>query len=157
MKKILTALALAFAVTGTASAATYVGGSLGYPFSTVHYQSDLAGNSASRFGLNLAPFGGWGFGLGVSADYLKQFSTGSTALNSFDPYFGFGVDAVGYFGGDAGSAFVGYPHALVGAKFNFDPRLSVFGELNAGFWAGTGGIWTGVSGGGRLGINYRLN
>lgn len=152
MKKLLAALALLTAVS-SASAATYVGGSLGYPYANVHYQRDMDSVSATRFGLNLAPFSG--FGVGLSADYLHNFNTSSSTLNTFSPYYGFGADVLGYFSN--GSFFVAYPHGLVGGKFDFDPRLSAFLELNLGYYISSYSYVHGLGYGTRLGINYRLN
>ncbi|WP_293912340.1 hypothetical protein [Deinococcus sp.] len=155
----LTALALC---ASSASAASYVGGSVGSGL-TAHYQYDTAKDAALRFGLNLTAVG-FNFNtltLGVGADYLKNF--GSVAgLNDLNPYYGFGLDAGLGLGGVNYVAL--YPHGLVGAKYNLAASpISIFGELNAGPAFAVGST-LGVNVrafsfgiGARLGLNYKLN
>ncbi|WP_425146637.1 hypothetical protein [Deinococcus sp.] len=160
MKKIFLGLTtLALAAASTASAATYIGGSIGSGL-TVHYQSDLDAASAVRYGLNLSFVGlsSSGLTLGGGVDYLNSIS--GQNYGGLSPYYGFGLDA----GVGLGSvtSIVLYPHVLGGLKYNVSDPLSVFAEVNAGpaigFATAGGNSGAGVSFGygGRIGLNYRL-
>ncbi len=149
----LTILVLASA--STASAANYVGGSLGSGAS-VHYQSDLTGTSAVRYGLDLSAvnFNFSQLSLGGTVDYLTDVSGQDFA--GLTPYYGFGLGAGVGIGSVTGVAL--YPHVLAGLKYNIAGPLSVFGELNAGVAISVGSAGTGVGFGSnaRIGLNYQL-
>lgn len=153
MKKILLGLA-ALSALSTASAANYVGASIGNGLS-VHYQQDLSATSAMRYSLNLDAVG-FSFNtltLGGSADYLMDIPSGTPS--ALTPYYGAGLGAGVALGSVTGVSL--YPHVLLGAKYNVSAPLSVFGEVNAGaaLWLG-GGSAFGFGYGARLGFNYML-
>lgn len=155
MKKMLMGLTTVALAASTASAANYVGGSIGSGF-TVHYQTDLAAGSAIRYGLNLSAVG-FNFGtlsVGGGVDYLSNFSAQN--FGGLNPYYGFGLDAGVYIGNATGVAV--YPHVLAGLSYNVSEPLSVFGELNAGpsISIGNGATGIGFGYGARIGLNYRL-
>jgi hypothetical protein len=155
MKKMLLPLTLLALTASSASAANYLGGSVGSGL-TLHYQSDLTASSAIRYGLNLSAVG-FNFGtlsVGGGVDYLSNIS--GQNFGGLNPYYGFGLDAGVYLGGANGVSV--YPHALGGLKYNLSTPLSVFGELNAGPNISVGGAGTGVGFGfgARIGLNYRL-
>jgi hypothetical protein len=152
----LTTFALA---ASTASAANYIGGSVGSG-ATIHYQRDLTGSSAVRYGLNLSAVG-FNFNtltLGAGVDYLSNIAVARSAgLGGLAPYYGFGLDAGVALGN---VTFVGiYPHGLAGIKYNISSPLSVFGEINAGpniFVGNATGSSINFGFGARIGLNYRL-
>lgn len=155
-KAALTLLALAAA--STASAANYVGGSVGSGLS-VHYQNDLTSNSAIRYGLNLDAinFNFNALSVNASVDYLADFAAASS-LGGFTPYYGVGLGAGAGLGSNVGLSV--YPHATLGLRYNISAPLSVFVEGNAGAYVrvGSGANTTSVGLGStaRIGLNYRL-
>jgi hypothetical protein len=148
----LTTFALA---ASTASAANYLGGSVGSGV-TLHYQTDLRASSAVRYGLNLTAlnFDFNSLSIGGGVDYLTPFQ--GQNFNGFGPYYGFGLDA-GVYLNSANSGVSIYPHGLLGLKYNINAPLSVFVEANAGLniRVGSGG-GAGFGSGARIGLNYRL-
>ncbi|MFC3861449.1 hypothetical protein ACFOPQ_11830 [Deinococcus antarcticus] len=159
MKKTLIGL-MALSALSTASAANYVGGSIGTGGS-IHYQQDRAPGTATRYSLDLNTTG-FNFGtlsLGGSVDYLMNVP--QTTPSALVPYYGAGLGAYVGLGGGVGISV--YPHVLLGAKYNVNATpFSVFGELNAGYaigFASASGVTVGGSGfnwGARLGLNYML-
>lgn len=160
MKKTLIGF-LALSALGTASAANYVGGSIGTGGS-IHYQTDRNASSAVRYSLDLASTG-LSFSslrLGGSVDYLMNVP--QTTPSALVPYYGAGLGAYVGLGGGVGVSV--YPHVLLGAKYNVNATpFSVFGELNAGpsigFVTTSAGSATGFGfgWGARLGLNYMLS
>ena len=155
MKKMLIGLTTLALAASTASAAGYIGGSIGSGF-TVHYQSDLNASSAVRYGLNLSAVG-FNFNtltIGGGVDYLSSFS--GRNFGGLDPYYGFGLDAGIGLGSYTGVSI--YPHVLAGLSYNVSAPLSVFGELNAGpsITVASAGTGIGFGYGARIGLNYRL-
>ncbi|MFK7602817.1 hypothetical protein ACI3L1_11460 [Deinococcus sp. SM5_A1] len=149
---------LALAAVSTASAATYVGGSIGSGLS-VHYQSDLSSTSAIRYGLNLdaVNFNFNALAVNATVDYLADFaSIGS--LGGFTPYYGVGLGAGAGLGSNLGLSV--YPHATLGLRYNVTAPLSVFVEGNAGLnvrvGSGSNTTSTGFGSNARIGLNYRL-
>lgn len=146
----------------SASAASYVGGSIGTGAS-IHYQQDRNATSAMRYSLDLTSTG-FDFGalrIGGSVDYLANMPTNSAAGLGLTPYYGLGLGAGIGIGNKAVGGVV-YPHALIGAKYNVSAPLSIFGELGAGPAIGLG-VAEGQVGGGvhfgwnaRLGVNYMI-
>lgn len=159
MKKTLIGF-LALSTLSSATAANYVGGSIGTGGS-IHYQQDRSATSAMRYSLDLASTG-LSFNtlrLGGSVDYLMNMPDGSRS--ALVPYFGAGLGAYVGLGSVTGVSV--YPHVLLGAKYNVKTTpISVFGELNAGpaigFASAEGKTGMGITfgWGGRLGINYML-
>ncbi|CAM3568470.1 hypothetical protein [Deinococcus frigens] len=152
-KATLTLLALSAA--SSASAANYIGGSIGSGLS-IHYQTDRNAQSALRYGLNLDAVG-FNFGtlsVGGSVDYLANLAGGN--LGAFTPYYGAGLGAGISLG--KGTGFTVYPHVTAGLKYQLNAPISVFGEVNAGPTVSLGtGSSIGFGFGARLGLNYRLN
>lgn len=152
-RAILTALALT--AVSSASAANYVGASVGSGFS-VHYQNDLNRSSAMRYSLNLDAVG-FNFGtlsVGGSVDYLADIP-GSGNMGGFVPYYGLGLGA-GVTLGNVNTVSV-YPHGTLGLKYQVTDPLSVFVEGNVGPWVSVGSVTSvGVGFGARIGINYKL-
>ncbi len=159
MKKTLIGL-LALSAISTASAANYVGGSIGSGFS-IHYQTDRTATSAMRYSLNLdaTQFDFNQLTLGGSVDYLSNF--GSQSLGSgISPYYGLGLGAgVGINDNSNGTGVGIYPHGLVGLKYQISTPLSLFGEVNAGpdIQLASGDTHVDFGYGLRIGINYMLN
>ncbi|MDV6373193.1 hypothetical protein [Deinococcus arenicola] len=159
MRKALIVTALAAAVaTTSASAAGYVGGSVGSG-ATIHYQNDLSTNSALRYGLNLdaTNFNFKALSVNATVDYLSDFA-GVGSLGGFAPYYGVGLGVGAGLGDNFGLSV--YPHGLVGLRYNVTAPLSVFVEGTAGAQVrvGTGNNATNVKFGSnaRIGLNYRL-
>lgn len=157
MKKLLTALALGTALTGSAYAANYISASVGTGF-TLYYQQDRSDTRALRYGLNLSATG-FDFdhlSVGAGVDYLNDFTGRSLGLG-LTPYYGYGLDAGVYLGDYSGTVI--YPHVLAGLRYNVSTPLSIFGEINAGPAIGIGDDSGGTDFGYglRLGVNYRLN
>ncbi|WP_291424890.1 hypothetical protein [Deinococcus sp.] len=156
MKKTLIGL-LALSAVSTASADSYVGGSIGSGLS-LHYQTDRTATSAMRYSLNLdaTQFNFNQLTLGGSVDYLSNFA-GQSLGSGLTPYYGLGLGA-GVALGDNYSGVGVYPHGILGLKYQISTPLSTFGEVNAGpyidFGSG-GGIGFGYNL--RIGINYVLN
>lgn len=151
--------ALALTAVSTASAANWIGGSIGSG-ATVHYQTDLDNTSAIRYGLNLsaANFNFNILSIGGGVDYLKELEVAG-ASNQLTPYFGAGVDAYTILAKNVGGGIVLYPHALLGAKYDLNSTLNVFGEVHGGFGVALASGASGVGGVGfnaRLGLNYRM-
>lgn len=157
MKKTLFGL-VALTALSSASAASYVGLSGGWPVSGIHYQTDTAGG-ANRFTL------GYGFYGGIEGSYERLFDMSNSSMSggslNLQPYWGvgasLGVGLSSYYGG----LFSVGANGLVGAKMPFTPELSLFGELGVGanFWLGSNSYYTGgfrPAIGGRLGFNYML-
>ncbi len=157
MKKVTLTL-LALTAVSTASAANYIGGSVGSGLS-VHYQSDLTTNSALRYGLNLdaVNFNFKALSVNASVDYLADFA-GTGSLGGFTPYYGVGLSAGAGLGSNLGLS--AYPHATLGLNYNISAPLSVFVEGNAGPYirVGSGANTTNIGFGStaRIGLNYRL-
>ena len=159
MKKTLIGL-MALSALSTASAANYVGGSIGTGGS-IHYQQDRAPGTATRYSLDLNTTG-FNFGtlsLGGSVDYLVNIP--NQTPSALVPYYGAGLGAS--VGLNSAAAGVGlYPHVLLGAKYNRSAPLSIFGEVNAGpvvgfaTSGGQSGIGFSFGWGARLGLNYML-
>ena len=147
--------ALALASVSMASAANYVGGSVGSGLS-IHYKSDLTDTSAVRYGLDLSAlnFNFNQLSVGATVDYLNDLSAQN--FGGLSPYYGFGLGAGVGIGSFTGVAI--YPHVLAGLKYNLvGGPISVFGEVNAGVGISVGsatsvGIGTGV----RIGLDYQL-
>jgi len=156
MKKTLLTLTALVALASTASAANYIGGSIGSG-ATIHYQSDLTSTSAVRYGLNLSFVGlsSSGLTLGGGVDYLNDVS--NQGFGGLNPYYGFGLDAGVALGSVTGVSI--YPHVLGGLKYNVSTPLSVFGELSAGpsITVANSNTGIGFGYGARIGVNYRLN
>ncbi|RJF73284.1 MULTISPECIES: hypothetical protein [Deinococcus] len=154
MKKTLLGF-LALCTVTTASAANYVGGSIGTGGS-IHYQQDRSATSAMRYSLDLAATG-LSFNnlrVGGSADYLMNIP--GQAPSALTPYYGAGLGA--YVSLGAGTGVGLYPHALLGAKYNVSAPLSIFGEVNAGPYFNLGSAtFFSFGWGARLGLNYQLN
>lgn len=160
MKKALIGF-LALTSLTTASAASYVGGSIGTGGS-LHYQVDRNASSAMRYSLDLSSTG-FDFGalrIGGSVDYLANMAV-NTAPSALTPYYGLGLGAGVGIGNSSGVAKI-YPHALLGAKYNISAPLSIFGEVNAGPAIAVGAAGGQVAGGmgfdwgARLGVNYLI-
>lgn len=154
MKKTVFGL-LALSALSSASAANYVGGSIGTGGS-LHYQQDRTATSAMRYSLDLAATG-LSFNnlrVGGSFDYLMNMPDQSGS--ALTPYYGAGLGAYVSLGSATGVGL--YPHALIGAKYNLSAPLSVFGEVNAGpyFAVGSSSVIS-FGWGARLGLNYMLN
>ncbi|AWN23102.1 hypothetical protein DKM44_07570 [Deinococcus irradiatisoli] len=154
-KTFLKVTTLVLASASMASAASYVGGSLGSGAS-LHYQTDITDTSAVRYSLDLAAVN-FNFGqlsAGGSVDYLNDISGQDFA--GLQPYYGFGLGAGVGIGSVTGVTL--YPHVLAGLRYNVAGPLSVFGELNAGVAIGVSNAGTGVGFGSnaRIGINYQL-
>lgn len=148
---------LALTAVSTASAASYVGGSVGSGL-TLHYQNDLTASSAMRYGLNLdaTNFNFKNLSIGGSVDYLGDFST-DTTLGGFTPYYGLGLGAGVVLGN--GGGFSVYPHGTLGLRYNITDPLSLFVEGNVGPVVSVGGAAAAsvsVGAGARIGLNYRL-
>lgn len=155
MKKMLLGL-FALTAVSTASAANYIGGSVGSGL-TLHYQTDTSATTANRFSLNLdaSNFNFNNLALGGSYDYLANFP-GTTLGGGLTPYYGAGLGAGIYLGDATGVAL--YPHGTIGLKYNLTGPLSVFGEANAGpvVTFGNGNTGVGFGSGLRVGVNYML-
>ncbi len=155
MKKMLLGV-VALSALSTASAANYVGGFIGTD-AGVFYQNDMGPDSSMRYSLTGLGLLSGNVSVAGEVDYLKSVGGTEGGLN---PYVGAGLSAGVSLGGVTGVSL--YPHALIGAKYNLNGPLSVFGELNAGYGfalASSGG--TNVSGGGfgwgaRVGVKYML-
>ncbi len=156
MKNLLKVTTLILASASMASAANYIGGSVGSGLS-VHYKSDLTDTSAVRYGLNLDALN-FNFGqlaVGGTVDYLSDLS--GQNFGGLAPYYGFGLGAGVLLGNVTGVSI--YPHALAGLRYNIaDGPLSVFGEVNAGVSVSviSGGTGVGVGTGVRIGLDYQL-
>ncbi|UBV42405.1 hypothetical protein LAJ19_12350 [Deinococcus taeanensis] len=159
MKKMLLGLITLTALTG-ASAATYIGGSVGSG-ATIHYQTDLTGASALRYGLNLDAtnfnFSRNNVSIGGSVDYLGDFVGTGSALGGLTPYYGLGLGA-GVVLGEGGGVSV-YPHGTLGLRYNVTDPLSFFVEGNVGpriTVGGTNASNVTLGSGVRVGLTYRL-
>lgn len=162
MKKTIVGL-LALSALSTASAANYVGGSVGVSTGGIgglnlHYQTDRDATSAMRYSLDVGALnvGTSGISIGGSADYLMNIP--NQTPSALVPYYGAGLGASVYLGGGAGFSL--YPHGILGVKYNVTAPLSVFAEGSAGpaIFLGTGtGVNLGFGYGARIGINYMLN
>ncbi|MCD0160358.1 MULTISPECIES: hypothetical protein [unclassified Deinococcus] len=159
MKKTILGL-LAITAVSSASAASYVGGSVGSG-ATLHYQTDLTGSSAMRYGLNLDAtnfnFNRDNVSVGGSVDYLGDFVGTGSALGGLTPYYGLGLGA-GVVLGQGGGVSV-YPHGTLGLRYNVTDPLSFFVEGNVGPRITVGGpnaSNTRLGSGARIGLNYRL-
>ena len=157
MKKTILGL-LAITAVSSASAASYVGGSVGSG-ATLHYQTDLTGSSAMRYGLNLdaTNFNFNNLAVGGSVDYLGDFVGTGSALGGLTPYYGLGLGA-GVVLGEGGGVSV-YPHGTLGLRYNVTDPLSIFVEGNVGpriSVGGTNASNVSVGSGARIGLNYRL-
>ncbi|BBN93417.1 hypothetical protein DEIGR_103099 [Deinococcus grandis] len=159
MKTTLLGLMTLTALSG-ASAATYIGGSVGSG-ATIHYQTDLTGASAMRYGLNLDAtnfdFSRDNVSVGGSIDYLGDFVGTGSALGGLTPYYGLGLGA-GVVLGQGGGVSV-YPHGTLGLRYNVTDPLSFFVEGNIGpriTVGGTNASNTRLGSGARIGLNYRL-
>ncbi|GAA5438593.1 hypothetical protein CBQ26_01310 [Deinococcus indicus] len=159
MKKTILGL-LAITAVSSASAASYVGGSVGSG-ATLHYQTDLTGSSAMRYGLNLDAtnfnFNRDNVSVGGSVDYLGDFVGTGSALGGLTPYYGLGLGA-GVVLGQGGGVSV-YPHGTLGLRYNVTDPLSFFVEGNVGpriTVGGTNASNTRLGSGARIGLNYRL-
>lgn len=159
MKKTILGL-LAITAVSSASAASYVGGSVGSG-ATLHYQTDLTSSSAMRYGLNLDAtnfnFNRDNVSIGGSVDYLGDFVGTGSALGGLTPYYGLGLGA-GVVLGTGGGVSV-YPHGTLGLRYNVTDPLSVFVEGNIGpriTVGGTNASNTRLGSGARIGLNYRL-
>lgn len=155
MKKAILGL-LALTAVSTASAADYVGVSVGSGAS-IHYQRDLNSTSAMRYSLNLDAVG-FSFNtlsLGGSVDYLADIP-GAGGMGGFVPYYGLGLGAGVALGGVTGVSV--YPHGTLGLSYQVTDPLSVFVEGNAGpaVTVSTGGTGIGFGFGARVGLNYML-
>ena len=161
MKKALLSVA-ALAAVSSASAADYVGGSVsiknGVGGLNLHYQQDVSAASAMRYSLDLDALnvGSNGLSIGGSVDYLTDMP--ATTATPFSPYYGLGLGAGAYLGNNA-SAFVIYPHGVLGTKFAVSNPLGLFLEGNAGPAVVVAGGQPSVNfgWGARFGVNYRLN
>ena len=157
MKKVTLTL-LALTAVSSASAANYIGGSVGSGLS-VHYQNDLTTTSAIRYGLNLdaVNFNFNALSVNASVDYLADFA-GVGSLGGFTPYYGVGLSAGAGLGANLGLSV--YPHANLGLRYNISEPLSVFVEGNLGPYVriGSGANTTNIGFGStaRIGLNYRL-
>ena len=155
MKKILFSLIPLALVASSASAANYVGGSVGSGGS-LHYQSDLSTGSSVRYGLDLnaVNFNFSRISVGGSVDYLTDISNQN--FGGLAPYYGFGLGAGVSLGSPTGVSV--YPHVLGGLKYDIaSTPLSVFGELNVGVSIAIGSsTGVGFGSGARIGLNYRL-
>ena len=158
MKKATLTL-LALGAVSSASAANYVGGSIGSGLS-LHYQSDLTSTSAIRYGLNLDAinFNFSALSVNASVDYLADFAAAGGTLGGFTPYYGVGLGAGAGLGANLGLSV--YPHATLGLRYNISAPLNVFVEGNAGPYirVGSGANTTNIGFGStaRVGLNYRL-
>ncbi|WP_291430104.1 hypothetical protein [Deinococcus sp.] len=157
MKKTLLGL-LAITAVSSASAANYVGGSVGSG-ATLHYQTDLTGSSAMRYSLNLdaTNFNFNYLAVGGSVDYLGDFTGTGAALGGLTPYYGLGLGAGVALGNGGGVSL--YPHGTLGLRYNVTDPLSIFVEGNVGpsiSVGGTNASRVAVGGGARIGLNYRL-
>ncbi|WP_189073786.1 hypothetical protein [Deinococcus sedimenti] len=157
MKKTLLGLLTLSALSG-ASAASYIGGSIGSG-ATLHYQTDLTGSSAMRYGLNLdaTSFNFNRLTIGGSVDYLGDFTGTGSALGGLTPYYGLGIGAGVSLGNGSGVAV--YPHGTLGLRYNVTDPLSFFVEGSVGpvltiGGTNTSGVYFGSSA--RIGLNYRL-
>ncbi|TSA86802.1 hypothetical protein FNU79_06330 [Deinococcus detaillensis] len=165
MNKILVGLAaLTFASATTASASTYIGGSVGSG-GAVHYQTDLSSGSAVRYSLNLyaTNFNFGQLSVGASVDYLTDLNntninvnTPNTTFGGLTPYYGFGLGAGVGVGSVTGVSV--YPHVLGGIKYQLSDPLSIFGELDAGINVAVSNAGTGVGFGSnaRIGVMYKF-
>ena len=141
-----------------ASAATYIGGSIGSG-ATIHYQTDLTGSSAMRYGLNLdaTAFNFNRLTIGGSVDYLGDFTGTGSALGGLTPYYGLGIGAGVALGNGSGVAV--YPHGTLGLRYNLTDPLSFFVEGSVGpvlTIGGTNNSGVYFGSGARIGLNYRL-
>ena len=143
-----------------ASAATYIGGSIGSG-ATIHYQTDLTGSSAMRYGLNLDAtnfdFSRDNVSVGGSIDYLGDFVGTGSALGGLTPYYGLGIGAGVALGNGSGVAV--YPHGTLGLRYNVTDPLSFFVEGSVGpvlTIGGTNNSGVYFGSGARIGLNYRL-
>ena len=157
MKKTVLGL-LAITAVSSASAASYVGGSVGSG-ATLHYQTDLTGSSAMRYGLNLdaTNFQFNNLAIGGSVDYLGDFVGTGSALGGLTPYYGLGLGAGVVLGNSGGVSL--YPHGTLGLRYNVTDPLSFFVEGNVGpriTVGGTNASNTRLGAGARIGLNYRL-
>ncbi|ANE42715.1 hypothetical protein [Deinococcus puniceus] len=155
MKKALIGLAL-LAAASSASAATYVGGSIGTGL-TVHLQNDLDAASAVRYGLNLdavSLFRGGSLAVGGDVAYLNDII--GQDLGGLSPYYGLGLGA--YVSLGSNNEISVYPNGILGLKFQVSDPLSVFVEGSAGPRVSIGGGQTGIGFGfgARIGLNYQL-
>jgi hypothetical protein len=149
---------LALTAVSTASAASYVGGSVGSGL-TLHYQNDLTAASAMRYGLNLdaTNFNFSHLSVGGSVDYLGDFTGTGSSLGGLTPYYGLGLGAGVVLG--SGGGFSLYPHGTLGLRYNITDPLSLFVEGNVGpvvSVGGTAAAGVSVGAGARIGLNYRL-
>lgn len=155
MKKALIGLAL-LAAASSASAATYVGGSIGTGL-TVHLQNDLDATSAVRYGLNLDAvnlFRGGALALGGDVAYLNDIS--GQDLGGLSPYYGLGLGAYVSLGSPTGVSV--YPNGILGLKFQVADPISIFVEGSAGpsVTISSAGTGIGFGFGARIGLNYQL-
>lgn len=158
MKKTILGL-LAITAVSSASAASYVGGSVGSG-ATLHYQTDLTSSSAMRYGLNLdaTNFNFNNVAIGGSVDYLGDFTGTGSALGGLTPYYGLGLGAGVALGNNGGGVSL-YPHGTLGLRYNVTDPLSVFVEGNIGPVVSIGGSNNSsvyIGSGARIGLNYRL-
>lgn len=154
MKKAILGL-LALTAVSSASAADYIGASVGSGLS-LHYQKDLNRSAAMRYSLNLDALG-FNFNtlsVGGAVDYLANFP--GQNMGGFVPYYGLGLSAGVALGGT--NAIGVYPHGTLGLKYQVNTPLSVFVEGNVGPYIGVSGGQTGITfgGGARIGVNYML-
>lgn len=157
MKKTLLGLLSLTALSG-ASAATYIGGSVGSG-ATIHYQTDLTGASAMRYGLNLdaTSFNFNRLTVGASVDYLGDFVGTGAELGGLTPYYGLGISAGVALGN--GSGVLVYPHGTLGLRYNVTDPLSFFVEGSVGpvlTIGGTDQSRVTFGSNARIGLNYRL-
>jgi hypothetical protein len=155
MKKALIGIAL-LAAASSASAASYVGGSIGTGL-TVHLQNDLDATSAVRYGLNLDAinlFRGGSLAVGGDVAYLNDIT--DQDLGGLSPYYGLGLGAYVSLGSPTGVSV--YPNGILGLKFQVSDPLSIFVEGSAGpsVSISSGGTGIGFGFGARLGVNYQL-
>lgn len=149
---------LALTAVSSASAATYVGGSIGSG-ATLHYQRDLTGASAIRYGLNLdaTNFNFRALSINGTVDYLADFA-GTGSLGGFTPYYGVGLGVGAGLGDNLGLSV--YPHGTLGLRYNVTDPLSVFVEGNVGLavrvGSGTNTTTVKLGSNARIGLNYRL-
>ncbi len=152
MKKVSLALVI-LGFISSASAVTYVGGSVGSELSA-HYQDGAASSSATRYSLNLSGFSSSTLGVGV--DFLKPAPSSLVkSLGSLNPYWGYGLDAD--ISLSSTSAVGLYPHVLGGLNYDLSEDLNIFGELGIGPVVSFGSTsWFSIGTDVRLGINYKL-
>lgn len=154
-KTLLGLLALGAVTTASTAAADSVGGYVGTD-AGVYYRSDLTGDSAVRYGLNLSAlslFRGGVVSLGGEVAYTRNLADVGGGLT---PYYGFGLGLGATLGSVVGVS--AYPHVLGGVSYNLTGPLSVFGEASVGPAIGlsTAGSGFGIGYSARIGLNYNL-